>query len=96
MKRNTIEKKTQRKTPQELEDLLGAIQEKLYDAMSNDLDDPDKRSPQLYNAIIKELERNGIDCVLKAGDAEGNAFNSLLLKVQNTYSEAGYDNQAIN
>ena len=85
-----------KKTTQELEELLGLIQEKLYDAMSNDLDDPDKRSPQLYNAIIKELERNGIDCVLKAGDAEGNALNSLLMKVHNTYSEAGYDSQAIN
>ena len=85
-----------KKTTQELEELLGLIQEKLYDALSNDLDNPEKRSPQLYNAIIKELERNGIDCVLKAGDDEGNAFNSLLLKVQNTYSEAGYDSQAIN
>lgn len=85
-----------KKTTQELEEILGLIQEKLYDAMSNDLDNPEKRSPQLYNAIIKELERNGIDCVLKAGDDEGNALNSLLLKVQNTYSEAGYDNQAIN
>ena len=85
-----------KKTTQELEELLGLIQEKLYDAMSNDLDDPQKRSPQLYNAIIKELERNGIDCVLKAGDDEGNTLSSLLLKVQNAYSEAGYDNQAIN
>lgn len=85
-----------KKTTQELEEILGLIQEKLYDAMSNDLDNPEKRSPQLYNAIIKELERNGIDCVLKAGEDEGNALNSLLLKVQNTYSEAGYDSQAIN
>lgn len=85
-----------KKTTQELEELLGLIQEKLYDAMSNDLDDPDKRSPQLYNAIIKELERNGIDCVLKAGDDEGNALNSLLLKVQNTYSEAEYDRESLN
>ena len=85
-----------KKTTQELEELLGLIQEKLYDAMSNDLDDPQKRSPQLYNAIIKELERNGIDCVLKAGDDEENALNSLLLKVQNTYSEAGYDRESLN
>ena len=85
-----------KKTTQELEELLGLIQEKLYDAMSNDLDNPEKRSPQLYNAIIKELERNGIDCVLKAGEDEGNALNSLLLKVQNTYSEAGYDRETFN
>lgn len=85
-----------KKTTQELEEILGLIQEKLYDAMSNDLDNPEKRSPQLYNAVIKELERNGIDCVLKAGDDEGNALNSLLLKVQNTYSEAGYDRESIN
>lgn len=85
-----------KKTTQELEEILGLIQEKLYDAMSNDLDNPEKRSPQLYNAIIKELERNGIDCVLKAGDDEGNALNSLLLKVQNTYSEAGYDRENLN
>lgn len=95
MKRNTIEKKTQRKTPQELEDLLGAIQEKLYDAMSNDLDNPDKRSPQLYNAVIKELERNGIDCILKAGDDAENALNNLLVKVQNTYNEGDYDRDTI-
>ena len=85
-----------KKTTQELEEILGLIQEKLYDAMSNDLDNPEKRSPQLYNAIIKELERNGIDCVLKAGDDEGNALNSLLLKVQNTYSESGYDRESLN
>ena len=85
-----------KKTTQELEEILGLIQEKLYDAMSNDLDNPEKRSPQLYNAIIKELERNGIDCVLKAGDDDGNALNSLLLKVQNTYSEAGYDRESLN
>lgn len=95
MKRNTREK-TQRKTPQELEDLLGAIQEKLYDAMSNDLDNPDKRSPQLYNAVIKELERNGIDCILKAGDDADNALNNLLVKVQNTYNESGYDRESFN
>ena len=45
----------------ELEELLGNIQESLLDNMLRDLQNPDKRSPQLYNAIIKELERNGIN-----------------------------------
>lgn len=89
-------RKPKKKTQAELEELLGLIQEKLYDAMSNDLDDPDKRSPQLYNAVIKELERNGIDCILKAGDNEGNALNDLLTKVKSTYENDYGDQKAIN
>ena len=62
----------------ELEELLGNIQETLLDNMLEDLKNPDKRSPQLYNAIIKELERNGINCVPKAGDGDENALTRLL------------------
>ncbi len=46
--------------------------------MKDDLEDPERRSPQLYNAIIKELDRNGIDCIPKAGEDESNALGRLL------------------
>ncbi len=75
----------------ELEELLGDIQETLLDNMLKDLQNPDKRSPQLYNAIIKELERNGINCVPKAGDGDENALTRLLKatkeKFENDYGE---------
>lgn len=75
----------------ELEELLGNIQESLLDNMLRDLQNPDKRSPQLYNAIIKELERNGINCVPKAGDGDENALTRLLKatkeKFENDYGE---------
>ena len=75
----------------ELEELLGNIQESLLDNMLGDLQNPDKRSPQLYNAIIKELERNGINCVPKAGDGDENALTRLLKatkeKFENDYGE---------
>lgn len=81
----STKKDTNQKTYKELEDILAQIQEKLYEVMLNDLNNPDKRSPQLYNAIIKELERNGIDCVPKAGEDQENAFTQLLNKVKETY-----------
>lgn len=75
----------------ELEELLGDIQESLLNNMLKDLQNPDKRSPQLYNAIIKELERNGINCVPKAGDGGENALTRLLKatkeKFENDYGE---------
>lgn len=75
----------------DLEELLGNIQESLLDNMLKDLQNPEKRSPQLYNAIIKELERNGINCVPKAGDGEENALSKLLKatkeKFENDYGE---------
>lgn len=75
----------------ELEELLGNIQESLLDNMLKDLQKPAKRSPQLYNAIIKELERNGINCVPKAGDGDENALTRLLKatkeKFENDYGE---------
>lgn len=74
-----------------LEELLGDIQESLLNNMLKDLQSPDKRSPQLYNAIIKELERNGINCVPKAGDGDENALTRLLKatkeKFENDYGE---------
>ena len=75
----------------ELEELLGNIQESLLDNMLGDLQNPAKRSPQLYNAIIKELERNGINCIPKAGDGDDNALTRLLKatkeKFENDYGE---------
>ena len=75
----------------ELEELLGNIQESLLDNMLEDLQNPATRSPQLYNAIIKELERNGINCVPKAGDGDENALTRLLKatkeKFENDYGE---------
>ena len=74
-----------------LESLLGNIHEEMLQNMLNDLRNPDKRSPQLYNAIIKELERNGINCVPKAGDGDDNALTRLLKatkeKFENDYGE---------
>lgn len=70
-----------------LEELLGNIQETLLDNMLKDLKNPDKRSPQLYNAIIKELERNGINCVPKAGDGDENALTRLLRATKEKFEE---------
>lgn len=61
-----------------MEELLGEIQELMLGHMKEDLENPQKRSPQLYNAIIKELERNGIDCIPKAGEDQENALTALL------------------
>ena len=71
-----------------LESLLGNIHEEMLQNMLNDLRNPDKRSPQLYNAIIKELERNGIDCVPKAGEGEENALNKLLKATKENFEES--------
>lgn len=57
---------------------MSLIQDNMLENMLNDLKDPEKRNPQLYNAIIKELQRNGINCVPKAGEDGDNALASLL------------------
>ena len=44
-----------------LEQLLGQLHLEMAQTMLADLRDPDKRSPQLYNAIIKFLKDNGIE-----------------------------------
>lgn len=73
------------------EEMLSQIHEHLLKDMLEDLKDPSKRSPQLYNAIIKELERNGIDCVPKAGEGASNALYDLLNGVKEHYdSETRY------
>lgn len=72
---------------EDLEELLGNLQSELIDNMLKDLSDPDKRSPQLYNAIIKELERNGINCIPKAGDGDEGALNKLLKATQQKFEE---------
>ena len=69
------------------EELLSQIHDYLLQDMLEDLKDPSKRTPQLYNAIIKELERNGIDCVPKAGEEQQNALYSLLNGVKSHYEE---------
>lgn len=78
-------------TNKELEALLSTIHEDMLRSMLADLQNPDKRTPQLYNAIIKELERNGIDCVLKSGEDGDNALQNLLNGVRsnmrNRYGE---------
>lgn len=78
-----------------LEELLGNIQETLLDNMLKDLKNPDKRSPQLYNAIIKELERNGINCVPKAGDGDENALTRLLRATKEKFEEDYGDGENI-
>lgn len=74
----------------ELEELLGGIQESLLKNMLSDLQNPEKRNPQLYNAIIKELERNGINCIPKAGEDGENALMSLLKATKERFEEDGY------
>lgn len=69
------------------EELLSEIHDYLLKDMLEDLKNPDKRTPQLYNAIIKELERNGIDCIPKAGEEQQNALQSLLEGVKSAYEE---------
>ena len=79
-----------------LESLLGNIHEEMLQNMLNDLRNPDKRSPQLYNAIIKELERNGIDCVPKAGDCEENALSKLLKATKENFENSYRGDMSVN
>lgn len=66
----------------ELENILGHIHKAMLDDMLEDLKNPEKRTPQLYNAVIKELERNGIDCVPKAGDEAGDTLKRIMKNVK--------------
>ena len=66
----------------ELEDILGHIHKTMLNDMLEDLRNPEKRTPQLYNAVIKELERNGIDCVPKAGDEAGDTLKKIMENVK--------------
>lgn len=79
-----------------LESLLGNIHEEMLQNMLNDLRNPDKRSPQLYNAIIKELERNGIDCVPKAGEVEENALSKLLKATKENFENSYRGDMSVN
>lgn len=71
----------------DLEELLGNLQNELLNNMLEDLNNPEKRSPQLYNAIIKELERNGINCIPKAGEGAENALSKLLKATKQRFEE---------
>lgn len=79
-----------------LESLLGNIHEEMLQNMLNDLRNPDKRSPQLYNAIIKELERNGIDCVPNAGEGEENALSKLLKATKENFENSYRGDMSVN
>lgn len=79
-----------------LESLLGNIHEEMLQNMLNDLRNPDKRSPQLYNAIIKELERNGIDCVPKAGEGEENVLSKLLKATKENFENSYRGDMSVN
>lgn len=79
----------------DLEELLGNLQNELLNNMLEDLNNPEKRSPQLYNAIIKELERNGINCIPKAGDGDENALSRLLKATKKRFEE-DYGSASIN
>lgn len=70
-----------------LESLMSSIQETMLEKMLEDLNDPDKATPQLYNAIIKELQRNGIDCLPKAGEEGDNALKRLLEGVRSSFED---------
>lgn len=79
-----------------LESLLGNIHEEMLQNMLNDIRNPDKRSPQLYNAIIKELERNGIDCVPKAGEGAENALSKLLKATKENFENSYRGDMSVN
>ena len=70
-----------------VEEILTQIQLLMVESMKDDLNDPDKRTPQLYNSIIKELERNGINVVIRAGEDADNPMMTLLKSVKSHYSE---------
>lgn len=72
---------------EKLESLMSSIQETMLEKMLEDLQDPDKATPQLYNAIIKELQRNGIDCLPKAGEEGDNALKKLLEGVRSSLDD---------
>ena len=55
--------------------------------MLEDLKNPEKRTPSLYQAIIKELDRNGIDCIPKAGEEGENALSKLLNSTKKSFEE---------
>lgn len=57
----------------------------MLENMLSDLKDPAKRTPQLYQAVIKELSRNGINCVPKAGEDGDNALASLLKATKDNF-----------
>lgn len=71
----------------DLEEILGDIHRVMLKDMLDDLKNPDKRTPQLYNAVIKELERNGIDCVPKAGDEAGDTLSKILASVKDNLGD---------
>lgn len=63
------------------EEMLEGIHTLMLSAMLEDLKNPEKRTPSLYSAIIKELQRNNIDIVPKAGDTDS-VLAQLLTGVQ--------------
>lgn len=65
-------------TRDKTEALLEDIHNILLKDLLEDLKNPNKRTPQLYNAVIKELERNGIDCIPKAGEEAGDTLKAIL------------------
>lgn len=75
------------KNKESLEDVLAKIHETMLENMLADLNKPEKRTPQLYQAVIKELDRNGIDCLLKAGDENESALGKLLKATKESYEE---------
>lgn len=70
-----------------LQNMLSQLQECMLQNMLQDLNDPQKRGPQLYNAIIKQLQRNGIDCIPKAGEDGSNTLQKLLQASKNALQD---------
>lgn len=79
-----------------LQKMLGQLQQGMLQMMLQDLNDPDKRGPQLYNAIIKQLQRNGIDCLPKAGDGEENALSKLLKATKENFENSYRGDMSVN
>ena len=77
------------------EEMLEGIHTLMLASMLEDLKDPDKRTPSLYSAIIKELQRNNIDIVPRAGDTDS-ALAQLLAGVQELDDSDAYTPKGLN
>lgn len=60
-----------------LVELLSELHSELASQLLDDLQNADKRSPQLYAQIIKFLKDNGIDALPKAGTPTQSLLDGL-------------------
>lgn len=61
----------------DLVELLKEIHSALAEQLLADLQNPEKRTPQLYSQIIKFLKDNGIDALPKGGNPVSSLLDGL-------------------